>query len=101
MTNSNWPTPEQLESQQSPFDPQGSYPFQYKIVIVEQLEADLFEEQLRTYTITEPLDEQNLAIPAEFEKESGRRFRFAKEDEKADLHIMNQETVSPIGLVVV
>lgn len=101
MTNTNWPTPEELETQQSPFDPQGSYPFSYKIVIVEQVADELFEEQLRTYTINEPLDEANLAIPEDFVKETGRQFRPAQPNEKADMHIMNQETTVPIALVAV
>lgn len=100
-TNENWPSTEELESQQSPFDPQGSYPFDYKIVIVEQVAEDTFQEQLRTYTIKGQLDETKLEIPDEFSKEMGRRFRFAKEGEAADLHVINQETSDPIGLVIV
>ena len=99
-TNTNWPTPEELETQQSPFDPAGKYPYDYKIVIVEQIAEDLFEEQLRTYKIESQLDEATLDIPAEFTKEMGRRFRFAQEGENADLHVMNQETANPIGLVI-
>ncbi len=99
-TNTNWPSPEEIETQQSPFDPAGTYPFDYKIVIVEQISEDTFEEQLRTYTINGQLDEANLDIPSEFTKEIGRRFRFAKEGENADLHVMNQESANPIGLVV-
>lgn len=100
-TNTNWPSAEELEAQQSPFDPQGTYPFDYKIVIVEQIAEDTFQEQLRTYTINEQLDEARLEIPSEFSKEMGRRFRFAKEEETADLHVMNQETSDPIGLVII
>lgn len=96
----NWPTPEELEAQQSPFDPTGTYPYEYKIVIVEQIAENLFEEQLRTYTIEEKLDEESLKVPANYQKQMGRRFRFAQEGETADIHVMNQETSEPIGLVV-
>lgn len=99
--NNSWPTPEELEAQQSPFDPEGRYPFDYKIIIVEQIGENLFEEQLRTYTINEQLKEESLSIPETFTKEMGRRFRFAQDGEAADIHVMNQETSQPIGLIVV
>ena len=97
--NSNWPTPEEIEAQQSPFDPDGQYPFEYKIVIVEQV-GDVFEEQLRTYTINSPLSPANPQVPSDFNVEKGRRFRLASQEETPDIRVMNQATSTPIGLIV-
>lgn len=96
-----WPTPEEIENQQNPFDPNGSYPFEYKIVVLEKIEDDVFQEQLRTYRITECLDEQNMNVPDASSVIEGRKFRVAREDETADIHVMNSETTSPIGLKIV
>ena len=101
MNNSNWPTAEEIEQQQSPFDPNGSFPFDYKIVIVEQIGENLFQEQLRTYTISEVLREDDLRVPEQFTVDLGRQFRVAEDGEKADIHIMNQELSQPIPLCVV
>jgi hypothetical protein len=98
---SNWPTPEELEAQQSPFDPNGSYPYQYRIVILEKDDNGVFHEQLRTYTITEQLDEESLSIPSEYEVEIGRTYREAAAGEKATIFVMNQEVEEPIGLIPV
>lgn len=99
MIDIRWPTPEEIEAQQDPFDVNGTFPYQYSIVIVEQIGENLFEEQLRTYDIEQPLDEANLAIPEKFSVRAGRRFRFAEAGEKPDMQVMNQETANPIGLV--
>lgn len=98
---SNWPTPEEIEAQPSPFDPNGTYPFEYRIVILERNDEGVFQEQLRTYTITEKLDEESLMVPETYEVVSGRKFRIAEAGETADIHVMNQEVSEPIGLIVI
>ena len=97
----NWPTLEELETQQSPFDSDGTYPFDYRIVVVQRRDDGLFEEQLRTYKILEPLDENQTNTLDAYSVEIGRQFRVASDSETPDMHIMNGEVVEPIALVEV
>lgn len=98
MSN-KWPTPEELEAQQSPFDPNGSYPFEYRIVILEKDDDGIFHEQLRTYTITEKLNEGSTDIPSDYVVTEGKRYRESGESEKPEIFVMNQELEEPIGLI--
>jgi hypothetical protein len=97
----DWPTPEELEAQPSPFDTTTTFPYEYKIVIVEQISEDLFEEQLRTYTIPALMNESMIEVPTPSKQEFGRRFRIAQEGEQADIRVMNNQTAEPVLLVSV
>jgi hypothetical protein len=101
MNAAAWPTPEELEAQQSPFDTAGTYPYDYRIVIVEQVNDDTYEEQLRTYRIETCLDPEGTDHSGEFEKEVGSTYRIAKEGEEADMTVVNETVVEPIRLVKV
>jgi hypothetical protein len=95
-----WPTSDELQAQQDPFDMNGTYPYDYRIVLIEQLEDDIYQEVLRTYRIESPIDVTNPIVPEHTSEHAGRKFRRAVNGEPAEVQIMNETTENPIPLVL-